>query len=70
MLKRKKAINVQLLESKQRFDVGLTAITNVYAARARFDQAVAGEIEVENKLAISRETLHEITGKEHSLFSA
>lgn len=63
----KKAIKEQLAQSKHRFSVGLTAVTDVHEAKARFDQAVASEIEAQNTMAISNESLHEITGEEHSV---
>ncbi|MCW9023518.1 MAG: TolC family outer membrane protein [Gammaproteobacteria bacterium] len=56
----KKAIAEQLNQAKQRFEVGLTAITDVHEAQSRYDQAVAQAIAAENQLAISRENLHEI----------
>jgi outer membrane protein len=58
----KKSIQQQLHQTKQRFDVGLTAITDVHEAQARYDQSVASEIEAENLLAINKERLREITG--------
>ncbi len=61
----KKAIAQQLNQAKQRFNVGLTAITDVHEAQARYDQAVASEIEAQRLLDISRETLRELTGQEH-----
>ncbi len=64
-----KAISEQLIQSEQRFNVGLSKITDVHEARARYDQTVASEIEAKNILAISREAVHEITGKEHTDFS-
>jgi len=60
----KKAIEQQLNQARQRFNVGLTAITDVHEAQARFDQAVASEIEAQRLLDISRETLRELTGQE------
>ena len=61
----KKAIAQQLNQAKQRFNVGLTAITDVHEAQARYDQAVSSEIEAQRLLDISRETLRELTGQEH-----
>lgn len=61
----KKAISEQLQQAKQRFNVGLTAITDVHEAQARYDQAVAQDIVAENQLAISLEALRELTGKAH-----
>ena len=61
----KKAIEQQLNQAKQRFNVGLTAITDVHEAQARYDQSVAAEIEARRLLDTSRETLRELTGQEH-----
>ncbi len=59
----KKAIAEQLKQTKQRFEVGLTAITDVYEAQSRYDQSLAQTIAAENLLAISRENLHEVIGQ-------
>ena len=58
----KKAIEEQLNQTRQRFEVGLTAITDVHEAQSRYDQSVAQVIAAENLLAITRENLREITG--------
>lgn len=62
----KKAISRQLDQTKQRFDVGLIAVTDVNEAQARYDQAVANEISAENQLANSKENLREVTGQYHN----
>ncbi|GMR16268.1 MAG: outer membrane channel protein TolC [Gammaproteobacteria bacterium] len=62
----RKAIKQQLVQTQQRFNVGLIAITDVHEAQARYDQSVARAIVAENTLLISRENLREITAKEHS----
>ena len=59
----KKAIDRQLEQTKQRFNVGLIAITDVHEAQSRFDLAIANEIAAENRLANSHESLREISGK-------
>ncbi len=59
----KKAIGQQLNQTRQRFNVGLTAITDVHEAQARYDQAVAREIEARNGLAVARESLRAIIGR-------
>lgn len=61
----KAAIGRQLEQSRQRFEVGLVARTDVQEARARFDLTVAQEIDAENQLASSREALQEVTGDFH-----
>ena len=58
----KLAIARQLDQAKQRFEVGLIAITDVQEAQAAYDQAVATEIAAKRSLATSREFLREITG--------
>lgn len=62
----RKAISEQLVQTQQRFNVGLIAITDVHEAQARYDQAVARAIVAENTLAVSIETLSEITATQHS----
>jgi len=57
----KEAIKQQLQQTKQRFEVGLTAITDVHEAQARYDASVASTIVAENDLAIRKEELREIT---------
>ena len=59
----REAIQQQLEQTKQRFEVGLTAITDVHEAQARYDQSVASEIEAQNLLAVRKEILREITGQ-------
>lgn len=60
----KLAIGQQLRQTKQRFEVGLTAITDVHEAQAGYDASVAAEISARNGLDMARETLREITGQE------
>ena len=57
-----KAIARQLDQAKQRFDVGLIAITDVNEAQARYDQARADSIVAQNDLDDAIESLSEITG--------
>lgn len=59
----KNAIEHQLEQAKQRFDVGLIAITDVHEAQAAFDLAKAREIVASNQLASSQEALYEITAQ-------
>lgn len=59
----KKAIEKQLEQAKQRFEVGLVAITDVYEAQAAFDNANANVIEAENQVDNSKELLREIIGE-------
>ena len=60
----KEAIGRTLDQAKQRFDVGLSAITDVLEAQARYDIAVSDEINAEKLLADAREALREVTGVE------
>ncbi len=55
----------QLVQTQQRFEVGLAAITDVHEAEAAFDQSFADEIYAENALENSYEALRELTGLEH-----
>ncbi len=59
----REAIARQLEQAKQRFDVGLIAITDVQESQAAYDQAVADEIGAKRSLATAREFLREITGE-------
>lgn len=60
------AIARQLDQTKQRFDVGLVAITDVHEAQARYDLALAQGIKAENELGNALEALREITSGIHS----
>jgi len=60
----KDAIGRTLDQAQQRFDVGLSAITDVLEAQARYDIAVSDEINAEKLLADAREALREVTGVE------
>ncbi|WP_455375341.1 TolC family outer membrane protein [Kaarinaea lacus] len=60
----------QLEQTKQRFEVGLVAITDVHEAQARYDLSVAQNIEAENKLNNETESLRAITGKYISDFAS
>ncbi|HHF3027035.1 outer membrane channel protein TolC [Vibrio diabolicus] len=61
----KAAVGRQLEQTKQRFEVGLSAITDVHDAQAQYDQVLADEVLAENALTNSYESLREITGQEH-----
>jgi outer membrane protein len=65
----KRAIERQLEQTKQRFNVGLTAITDVHEAQANFDNTVAQEIITENVVELRLEQMREITGKYHGNIS-
>ncbi|MFT5134875.1 MAG: outer membrane protein [Gammaproteobacteria bacterium] len=59
----KKSLSKQLDQAKQRFEVGLTAITDVQEAQAGFDLAVSQEIVAENEIDNTSEGLRAITGE-------
>ncbi|MDX1573472.1 MAG: TolC family outer membrane protein [Methylophaga sp.] len=59
----REAISKQLEEAQQRFEVGLTTITDVSEAQAAFDIANSAVIAAQNALANSRELLRETTGQ-------
>ncbi len=56
----KKAIGKQLEQSKERFNVGLSAITDVKEQQASYDISVAEEISAINNLSNTREALRVI----------
>lgn len=59
----KRAIEQQLRQTQQRFDVGLSAITDVHEAQAAYDSAVATVIAGQSQLDTARENLREIIGR-------
>ncbi|MGH8566089.1 MAG: TolC family outer membrane protein [Gammaproteobacteria bacterium] len=58
------ALRRQLEETRQRFEVGLIAITDVEEAQAGYDLSVAQEIEARNLQDDAREALREVIGEE------
>ncbi len=60
-----KAIKQELEQTKQRYDVGLIAITDVHEAQARYDQSEADRISAQNRLDNADEALREVTGRYH-----
>lgn len=58
-----RAVKRQLDQAEQRFEVGLTAITDVHEARARYDASRAAAINAANALDDAREALAELTGE-------
>ncbi len=59
----RQAIARQLEQAKQRFEVGLIAITDVQESQAAYDQSIADEIGAKRSLATARNFLREITGE-------
>jgi outer membrane protein len=66
----KQAIARQLDQAKQRFEVGIIAITDVNEAQAGFDQANANEIDAANNLDNQKEALREIIGENDAPLNA
>lgn len=64
----KSSLERQLDQAQRRFDVGLSAITDVQEAQARYDLTTAQEIAFEQQLASAREALREITGSPSEAF--
>lgn len=64
-LARKRAVYRQLETARQKFKVGLIAITGVYDAQSVYDQAAADEIADRNSLNDRLEELREITGQHY-----
>ncbi len=60
----REAISRQTEQAEKRFEVGLSAVTDVKEAQAQLDLAVAREIVAENQLAVAREALRVITGQD------
>jgi outer membrane protein len=58
----KRSFARSLEQAKQRYNVGLDAITSVYDAEAQYDGAVATEIANKNAVVNSRQELSKITG--------
>lgn len=59
----------QLITVRQKFQVGLIAITGVYDAQASYDQSVAQEIQDRNSLQDQLENLRAITGRSYQVMS-
>lgn len=57
-----KAVERQLEQAKRRFEVGLSAITDVQEAQARYDLTVANVLQAQQALSVAQQALAEITG--------
>ena len=57
------ALAQQLEQAKQRFEVGLTAITEVHEAQAAYDSALAATLEARGLIGINFEALEVLTGR-------
>jgi outer membrane protein len=62
--KEKESFGRQLEQAQQRFEVGLSAITDVQEAQASYDSAIATEIRAQDLLESTREQLREIIGEQ------
>jgi outer membrane protein len=63
-----KAFQRQFEQAEQRFEVGLTAVTDVHEARASYDNARARAIVARNDLADAKEALRELTGQYFEIY--
>lgn len=63
------ALSHRLEQTKQRFEVGLTAITEVHEAQAVYDSATANRLEAEGSVAIAFEALEVLTGNRYNAIS-
>ena len=59
------AVQRQLEQVQQRFDVGLVAITDVLESQAAYDAALVRQIQAETDHYISFETLRTLTGRDY-----
>ena len=59
-----KAIKKQLDQAKQRFEVGLSAITGVQEAQLAYDLSLAARIRAEGSVFSAREALNALIGRE------
>ncbi|VUD62132.1 Outer membrane protein TolC [Thalassocella blandensis] len=64
------ALSHQLEQTQKRFEVGLTAITDVHEAQAAYDSAVANRLVFEGQLGIAFEALEVLTGQPYSVLSS
>jgi len=60
-----RALQQQLEQTEQRYEVGLTAITEVHEARSVFDSAAATALQARGNLGIAYEALEVLTGRSH-----
>ena len=59
------AVSKELAQTKQRFEVGLIAMTDVHEAQSRHDRALANQISAQNGLDNAHEALQQVTGQYH-----
>jgi outer membrane protein len=63
----RKAISEQLEEANKAFEVGTKTVVEVHDAKARYDLATAQEIVAANDVAVKRQQLRQLTGKDHDV---
>ncbi|MHB0775696.1 TolC family outer membrane protein [Halomonas sp. WWR20] len=66
LVAQEKAIQRQLEQSREQFEVGLIAITDVHEAQATFDLARAQRLAAESDLQVSFEQLEQLTGQRYA----
>ena len=64
-----RAIQRQLEQTRERFEVGLLPVTDVHEAQAVFDDAAVNSLEAEGALTIAFEQLAVLTGQSHSVLA-
>lgn len=57
------ALARQLEQAQRRFEVGLTAVTDVQETQANFDRVAASELSAQNELAAARQALRDVVGE-------
>lgn len=69
LIAEKKAVAQQLDQAKARYNVGVSAITDVDTAQARYDSIVTQKISAENQIANSKDRLSVITNQKTNKLS-
>ncbi|MDG1082353.1 MAG: TolC family outer membrane protein, partial [Porticoccaceae bacterium] len=64
-----RAIQRQLEQTRERFEVGLLPVTDVHEAQAVYDDAVVNSLEAQGALNIAFEQLQVLTGEEHNVLA-
>ena len=60
----KEALGKQLEQAKEKYEVGMSAITDVQEAQAAYDQSVADELTAQQQMITAEEQLRAITGEQ------
>ena len=64
-----RAIQRQLEQTRERFEVGLLPVTDVHEAQAVYDDAVVNSLEAQGALNIAFEQLQVLTGEDHNVLA-